>query len=263
MTGIDAITLAKGSHEDQDTCDNPERCLFEWYNWLTRSEHTDACPPGVSPVLHIFGMRLNDALPDDRRQELKRYLPGGTGQLAGTGHDGKDETRGYIALDWLIRTYTPAWLDLGGLTAEAAALRDLRRIADQVAAQSAGAIVRDTRDKAAAAGAAAGAAAWDAAWAAAGAAAGDIAEYAAWDAAGDAAGDAAWDAGWAAAGAAAGAAAWDAGWAAAGAAAWDAAGDAAGDAAWAKLAPTDAELQASAIALYDVLITGEWPPDAT
>ena len=172
--GPDQIVLAKGSHDGN--CDNPE-CLFEWYSWLDRHVHTDECPPDVSKVLHTFGMRLNDALPDDRRQELKRFLPlpGERSPLAGTRDDGQDETRGFMALDWLIRTYTPAWLDLAGLTAEAAALRDLRRIVDLVAAQTAGPVVRQARERAAAARDAA----WDAAWDAAGAAAGD----AAWDAA--------------------------------------------------------------------------------
>src|SRR6266568_4984158 len=125
------ITLARGNHPvPPDDCGNPQRCLFEWYNWLTRATHTAARPP----VLHTFGMRLNDILPDDRRQELVRFLPNGEDRLAGTEHDGKDETRGYIALDWLIRTYTPTWLDLAGLTAEAGALRDLRRISDLAAA---------------------------------------------------------------------------------------------------------------------------------
>ena len=195
-TDLSTITLAKGNHDD---CGNPERCLFEWYNYLTRSKHTDSCPPGVSPVLHAYGMRLNDALPDDRRQLLKRYLPNGADVLAGTASDGRDETRSYIALDWLIRTWTPAWLDLAGLAAEAASLRDLRRIADSIAAQAAGPVISNAREKSAAA--------WDAARAAA--------------------------------------------------------KDAAGAAAGAALAPTVALLQDSAIALYDVLISGEWPPDMT
>lgn len=147
------ITLARGNHPaPPDDCGNPQRCLFEWYNWLTRATHTAARPP----VLHTFGMRLNDILPDDRRQELVRFLPNGEDRLAGTEHDGKDETRGYIALDWLIRTYTPTWLDLAGLTAEAGALRDLRRISDLAAARAAGPVVRDARSKANAAWAAAG-----------------------------------------------------------------------------------------------------------
>ena len=105
-TDLTAITLAKGDHDGD--CDNPERCLFEWYNWLTRQQHTDSCPPGVSPVLYAYGVRLNDCLPDDRRQELRRFLPNGDDRLAGTAGDGKDETRSLIALDWLIRTYLPA-----------------------------------------------------------------------------------------------------------------------------------------------------------
>lgn len=90
------ITLAKGGHDGEDSCGgSPQRCLFEWYSWLTRDEHTDACPPGVSRVLHSFGIALNDLLPDDRRQELVRYLPNGTSPLAGT-DDGRDEARGYL-----------------------------------------------------------------------------------------------------------------------------------------------------------------------
>jgi hypothetical protein len=239
MTGITTITLARGSHEPpQEDCDNPQRCLFEAYNWLTRHAHTDSRPPGVSPVLHQFGMSLNDILPDDRRQELKRFLPNGHDRLAGTESDGKDETRGYIALDWLIRTWTPAWLDLGGLGEEAAALRDLRRIADLAAAGVAGPIVRNASTKAAAAGDAA----WTAAWNAAGAAAWDAAWDAAWNAAGAAARDAAWAAAWTAARDAAWAAARDAARAAAGDAAWAAAWNAARDA----LKPIICKLQESA-----------------
>jgi hypothetical protein len=173
-------------------------------------------------------MNLNDVLGDDRRQELKRFLPlpGQPSPLAGTFGDGLDETRSYMALDWLVRTYMPVWLDLAGLTAEAAALRDLRRIVDLVAVEAAGPVVRDAREKAAAARAAA--------WAAARDAAGDAARDAARDAAGAAAQDTAWDAARAAAG--------------------DAARDAAWDAAGKRLAPTVDLLQTSAIALYDAMI---------
>jgi hypothetical protein len=258
-TDANTITLAKGNH-DAAECADGQRCLFEWYNWLTRQQDTDACPPGVSPVLHIYGMRLNDALPDDRRQDLKRYLPNGTSPLAGTADDGLDAPRSYMTLDWLIRTYTPAWLDLAGLGEEATALRDLRRIADLVAAQSAGPVVLQASEKAAAARDAARDAAWDAAWAAAWAGGCDAAR----DAARDAAGAAAWaggcDAAWDAAGAAAWAAAGDAAWAAAGDAAGDAARAAAGAAARAKLAPTVAQLQDSAITLYDAMIRPEATP---
>ncbi len=146
VTDLASITLAKGSHDGD--CADPQRCLFEWFNWITRHVHTDDCPPGVSPVLHAYGIRLNDILPDDKRQQLRKYLPNGTSPLAGTAGDGKDETRGYIALDWLIRTYLPEWLDLAKLTAEATALRDLRRIADLVAAKAARPAVQAAYDNA-------------------------------------------------------------------------------------------------------------------
>ncbi len=191
------LVLDKGSHRKPDE----GMCVMEAAAYLAGEPWSDR-PTCVSGVLTNFAMSLNDNWDDDQRQKLIPFIP----RMIGTAGDGQDEARGYLALDWLIRTFTPVWLDLAGLTIEAQELRELRRIVDLVSAQSAGPVVRSARDKAyaardaarAAAWAAAGAAAGDAAWAAAGAAAGD--------AAGAAAGDAAWDAAWAAAGAAAGAA---------------------------------------------------------
>ncbi|MFC3504840.1 hypothetical protein ACFOOK_28265 [Micromonospora krabiensis] len=233
---LTSIVLDRGAHDDRED----GLCVMEAVAYFAGEEHTDA-PKCVSPVLTTFGQRLNDVLPHDKRQQLVPLIP----QLPGTRGDGLDEQRGYLALDWLVRTYTPAWLDLAGLTAEAQALRDLRRIVDLAAAEAAGPVVK--------AGAAKARAAWDAAWDAAG------------DAARDAARDAAGAAAWAAAGAAAWAAAWDAAgdaaWDAAGAAARDAAGDAARAAAWdaarAALKPTVDQLQDSAIALFGSMIRPE------
>jgi hypothetical protein len=165
------IVLSKGSHDGEFDPDDPAcpRCLFEAYNWAKRQQFTDACPPGVSPVLHTFGMRLNDCLPDATRQALVRYLPNGSDPLDGTASDGRDETRSYMALDWLIRTHLLRFLELSPRLAEhAAAVRALVRIDGMASAEAAGPVVR-------AAGAAAGDAAWDAAWDAARAAARDAA----------------------------------------------------------------------------------------
>jgi len=227
MTYPDTITLAKGAHKDR----SDGLCLLEAVAWFAGEPHSDH-PACVSPVLAAYGRSLNDALGDDSRRLLIPFIS----VLSRTAGDGLDEARGYLALDWIIRVYTPAWLDVAGLTREARALRDLRCISDMAAVQDARPVVLS---------------AWDAAWAAA--------RDAAWAAAWAAAGDAAWDAAWAAAGAAAGDAAGDAAWAAAWAAARDVAGDAAWAAAGAVLSPTVAQLQDSAIALYDVLIAGEWP----
>jgi hypothetical protein len=245
LAELQAGVLDKGSHSSFEE----GACAMEWISYLAGEGITDA-PECASPVLRTFTISLNDRWDDAPRQRLVPYLP----RMVGTAGDGQDEARSYLALDWLIRTYTPAWLDLAGLTAEATALRDLRRIVDLVAAEEAGPVVRAGRDRATAAGAAAGAAAWDAARAAA--------RAAAWDAAWTAAGAADGAAAWAAAGAAAGAAAWAAAGAAAGAAAWAAAGAAARDAARAAardaaraaLRPTMETLQASALDLLDRMI---------
>jgi hypothetical protein len=206
---LDTLTLSQGAHDSRDD----GVCLLEAVAWWADQAHSDS-PPCVSPVLRTFGTKLNDVLPDDRRQLLKPLIP----LMPGTAGDELDEVRSYMALDWLIRTWTPAWLDLAGLTAEATALRDLRRIVDLVAAQQAGPVVRDAQQKAAAA--------WDAAR--------DAARDAAWDAARDAARDAAGDA--------------------AGAAARDAARAAARDAAREALQPTVDQLQESAIALLTAMV---------
>src|SRR5258707_9999258 len=142
MTGtidLKTLTLAKGGHENR----GDGLCLMEAVAWFAGKPPSDR-PPCVSPVLGAYGRTLNDVLPDIPRQELKQFIP----QLPGTAGDGKDETRGYIALDWLIRTWTPAWLDLAGLTAEAASLRDFRRIADLAAARAVRPHVLARRDKA-------------------------------------------------------------------------------------------------------------------
>jgi hypothetical protein len=246
--------------------DSGKRCAMEWVSYLAGEPHTDQ-PVCVDPPLRTFCIKFNDALGDDARQGLRPYLA----RCIGTAGDGRTVERGYLCLDWIVRTYTPAWLDLAGLVDDANALRVLTPITDLAAARVAGPVVRAARDAArAGAWAGAGAAAWDAAGAAAGAAA----RAAAGAAAGDAAGDAAWAAAGAAARAAARAAAGDAArdaardaaWAAArdaaraaaGAAAGDAAGDAARDAAWdaawAALAPTVKTLQASAFDLLDRML---------
>src|SRR5262245_14761657 len=194
---LTTLVLEHGGHDNRAD----GMCLLEAVAWFAGEEHSDE-PDCVSPVLRAYGVALNDALNEGRRQELKPLIP----LLVGTAGDGLDAARSYLALDWLIRTWAPAWLDLAKLTGEAADLRALPRIIDPAAVATARPVLESARKKAAAARAAA----WDAAGAAARAAAGDAARAAAWDAAGAAAWAAAWDAARAAAWDAARAAAWDA-----------------------------------------------------
>lgn len=130
--------LAEISHLDYGSHHDPEGglCLLEAVAYFAGEPHTDH-PKCVSPILGQFGRSLNDALPDDLRQQLIPLIP----ELPGTADDGLDEARGYLALDWLIRVYTPAWLELAGLTEQAAELRSLGQIGNLAAAKQARPVV--------------------------------------------------------------------------------------------------------------------------
>ena len=170
-------TLAHGTHMTPDD----GRCAMEWVSLLAGEPHSDA-PRCVSPVVRGLCVALNDGLPDDRRQRLRPYLA----RTIGTAGDGLDEQRSWLALDWLIRTYTPAWLALAGLDGTARTLRGadpvtgssaLARVlpdldtARRAARTSRGRVYGSARIAAAADGRAARTATWDGAgsavWAAA------------------------------------------------------------------------------------------------
>lgn len=248
MTKPSTITrLGAGAHESR----SDGVCLLEYVAWLAGEPHTDK-PRCVSPVLATFGRHLNDVLPDDLRQQLEPLAQA----LIGTAQQPTaDQARRRLAVDWLIRTWTPTWLTLAGLHEDAAALRTLAPIDSPRTLKAATTPLTAARTAARAAawpatGTATGGATWDATW------------NATWDATGDATGDAARAAAWDATRNATWGAAWGAAWDAAWGAAWDATRTVARDAACgatrtvartaaqAALAPTVRELHVSAIALY-------------
>ena len=109
-------TLAYGTHATpQDG-----RCAMEWVSYLAGEPHSDE-PVCVSPVLRALCVALNDGLADAPRQRLRPYLT----RTIGTAADGLDPARAWMAMDWLIRAYTPAWLQLTELTELNAAARAL------------------------------------------------------------------------------------------------------------------------------------------
>ncbi|WP_298175704.1 hypothetical protein [Saccharomonospora sp.] len=81
--------------------------LPEAVAWFAGEQHSDR-PHCVSPVLLTTATVLGGRLPHPKRQRLKRFVP----SLVGTADDGHDEQRSLIAMDWLVRVYTPAWLRL-------------------------------------------------------------------------------------------------------------------------------------------------------
>jgi hypothetical protein len=178
-----SLKLEAGGHS------KPEQgmCLLEAIAYIQDQPFSDH-PQCVSPVIGAFGRSWNDSLDDAGRQRLKAFIP----DMIGTATTSADETtRAWLATDWLVRTFTPAWLDKAGLTEHAAKLRGLDALTSTALARQAQPIIEEAKKASYAAGdaagAAAGAAARAAAWAAAGAAAGDAAWAAAWDAAGAAA----------------------------------------------------------------------------
>jgi hypothetical protein len=183
--------LAYGTHA------TPEdgRCAMEWVSHIAGEPHSDD-PACVSAVLRAYCTSLNDSLEDGPRQLLRPYLA----RTIGTADDGLDEERSWMALDWLIRTYAPAWLAAADMTAPARELADLPPVIDAAALKGALAVVkaarRETRATWASALGAARPAAWtawaagraaarEAAWRSAGAAAWAAARVAVGESAGD------------------------------------------------------------------------------
>ncbi len=172
---LDTLHLDKGSH----TSPEDGACIMEAVAFLAGEKWSDT-PECASPVIGAFLRSWNDCLPDDERQQLKRYIP----RLIGTAASPKvEDRRAWMALDWLVRTYTPAWLHLAGLNNQATMLTDLPEFVPGMDVPPIRPAIDQVRKDA------------DAAWAAAGAAAWAASRDAAWDAARAAA----WAAAWAAA----------------------------------------------------------------
>jgi hypothetical protein len=251
-------TLAYGTHA------TPEegRCAMEWVSHIAGEPHSDE-PACVSPVLRALCIALNDGLDDEPRQRLRPYLT----RTIGTAGDGLDTARAWMAMDWLVRVYTPAWLRLAGLAGWSDALEMLAPVVDEISLHRALRALEGARrqTRAARAQAFGDRGARPAAWASA-LTAGLAGREAAWGCAGAAA--------WAAARVAVGDLAGDRARAAARAAAGDAAaiavrhsrGPAGGEpgvdrrAAQAALAPTLATLTESALALLERMLPTETLP---
>lgn len=125
---LQTLRLERGAHRPDHTF-----CLLEAAAYVAGEEWTDA-PACVSPAIAAFGRTWNDQLDDATRQRLKPYIP----RIIGTNTGPADEARrAWLATDWLVRTFAPAWLDLATLPGEAAALRALPELASADLATSA------------------------------------------------------------------------------------------------------------------------------
>lgn len=138
MTIVDlsTITLARGMHDTP----GDGMCLLEAAAYLAGEPFSDH-PQCVCPVLAAFGRSWNDSLDDQTRNRLlKPFLP----RLLNTrSTPDVQDRRAFMAADWAVRTYTPAWLRLAGLNDHADALADLPELTSVQAFRDARAAARD------------------------------------------------------------------------------------------------------------------------
>ena len=130
---IDQHPLRRGAHPTRDD----GMCAMEMVAWLAGEEHSDE-PVCACPVMAAFVRACNDSMSDVARdRHLRPLVP----QLVNTrGSAAAERMRGYLAIDALVRTFLPAWLERHGRRDEAqllAALAPVQRLEDVRTAQRA------------------------------------------------------------------------------------------------------------------------------
>lgn len=117
---LDTVTFSDGAHDP----DSGQMCVMEAAAYLAGEPWSDH-PQCVSPVIAEFLRSWNDCLSEPSRTTLLRpLLPLVIGTRT---NDADEQTRAWMATDWLVRVQAPAWLDLSpSLAPHAAALRALR-----------------------------------------------------------------------------------------------------------------------------------------
>jgi len=171
---LETLTLSAGCHPSPDE----GACVMEAVSFVAREPWSDH-PVCASAVIGAFLRSWNDSLDDDDRDRLLKPL---VPRLVGTaGTPEQEDARAWMALDWLVRVHTPAWLRTAGVADQAGRLESLPEFRAGMDMSS----VQPTIDAVRKDAAAAGAAAWAVARAADSAA--TAARAAAWAVAGDAA----------------------------------------------------------------------------
>jgi hypothetical protein len=132
------FTLRTGAHAS--AADG--MCVMELSSFLADEPFSDH-PACVSPLIAVFLRTWNDALDDERRQQLTPYA----WRVLGTASDAATELRrAHMVLDWLVRVYAPSRLRLAGMFAHAAALEALAELRDGSSVAAALAPLRAARD---------------------------------------------------------------------------------------------------------------------
>lgn len=186
LAAVRDLTLSHGCHKPPDHDADIEACLLEAAAWVAGEDWSDS-PDCASPIIAAFLRTWNDDLDDSARQSLKKYIVTVHGTLAAgpligsRGTPEQEDARAWMAVDWLVRVYTPVWLRAAALDAHADRLEALPTIRDELGIAAMRPVLAAARTAVwtAAMAVAGDAAAWTAAGHAAGAAAGDAAMTAA------------------------------------------------------------------------------------
>lgn len=110
-------------------------CTSEVVSYLAAPSPYGALPQRACPVIIMFMHTWNNSLSDceDRKRLIEPLIPLAVFSLS---TQAVQERRMYLALDWLVRVYTPEWLDMvPALRDEAKKLRELEEISDVESAE--------------------------------------------------------------------------------------------------------------------------------
>jgi hypothetical protein len=140
---LDTIVLKSGSH----TSLNDGACPMEVVSWLCEEPWSDH-PRCACPVVGAFVRRFSDSIRDDSTRTclFRSLLP----KLVGSRSvRDVERARGWLAVAWLMRVCTPAFLELTPSLREIAQeLRGLPPVADRASADRARAVARRARQMA-------------------------------------------------------------------------------------------------------------------
>ena len=125
---LEETSFESGSHNSiRDGC-----CVMEAVAYVAGEPHSDH-PQCTCPIITAFMIGWNDNLPSnqDRDRLLKPLVP----LIVGTRSNSEvEQRRGFLCVDWFIRTFVPAWLQLiPSLQIHAETLRKYPEITDVAA----------------------------------------------------------------------------------------------------------------------------------
>lgn len=129
VSGLADPWLSAGAHDAPTESPIPDQGDWQWNMmevaaWMAGEAWTDT-PANVSPAVAAICTAANDTLGDVDRQQLKALLAVAPDGVIDTVDAGKETTREWMAVDWMVRTLLPMVLDYIDDTDVAAASADL------------------------------------------------------------------------------------------------------------------------------------------